>query len=191
MLEASPVFKTPSCSHLPANNCHNWSHTHLQQDWNSFHSRFSPCQNPTFSNTSVWASINWEQDCSKLSPKPGLEIFAHLATYSFGLDFAKELDEVNTSSFLQFHLIFQAGNTGKEDWNASSGPRKTITHQFYNAGKHGWAQRITNRLEIVTFLQGKGRLQREMAYVWTILGGGWESEGRSNRDSSKHCINTN
>lgn len=32
-----------------------------------------------------------------------------------GLDIAREMDEVNTSSFLQFHLIFWNGNIGKNE----------------------------------------------------------------------------
>lgn len=39
---------------------------------------------------------------------------------------------------IRFHSIFQAGNNGKEEWNASSGLRKNITHQFYTAGNQSW-----------------------------------------------------
>lgn len=95
------------------------------------------------------------------------------------------------SPFLQFHSIFQAGNTGKEEWNASSGPRENTTHQFYTAGNQSWAQRSTTRLERVTFLQGKARLEKEMADPGRWKEGKWKEKGRSSRDSSKHCINTN
>lgn len=40
--------------------------------------------------------------------------------------------------------------------------------------------------------KGKGRLERETAYVWTTLGGGrWKEKRRSNMDSHEYCKNTN
>lgn len=99
----SPLFKTSSHSYLPANNCHNRSCKHFRIKTH-FTQIFLLASIPLiFSSASLGVSLTWEQEFSQLSPKPcrfGCTVDLP------GLDFAKELDEVNISSFLQFYLIF-------------------------------------------------------------------------------------
>lgn len=99
----SPLFKTSSHSYLPANNCHNRSCKHFSITTHFTQIFLLASIPPIFSSASLGVSLTWEQEFSQLSPKPcrfGCTVGLP------GLDFAKELDEVNISSFLQFYLIF-------------------------------------------------------------------------------------
>lgn len=99
----SSLFKTSSHSYLPANNCHNRSCKHFGITTHFNQIFLLASIPPIFSSASLGVSLNCKQECSQLRPKPcrfGCTVGLP------GLDFAKELDEVNTSSFLQFHLIF-------------------------------------------------------------------------------------